>query len=694
MILLVALGLASIAIGIAHWQGWKSTGWWIALTIIGFAATLQLVHAGPGIRYPRFQPWDIGDKTRLLALLLLTGQTVITAAFWYPRLKILTAQLRQRVRWWQIVLFAAFVIVTSAVPSRDLVGYAAELLVAPLVQLVALGSVGATVVSLPTDGLHRVSAWSRSLLGGSDGYKSASPSIDAFAVSAALWVTIVCAFLAITVYQRHPHVPDEVSYLFQARYFAQGALWMPAPPVPPAFDVDLMIYQPTRWFAPNPPGWPAVLAIGAWFGVPWLVNPILAGINVVLAYTLVWRLYGKPTARLTILFLATSPWYLFLGMSFMTHTLTFAAAAVAALVVWNLRQGRSTLWAILGGAGLALLGTIRPLEGLIVSALLGLWSLGGLGRSLVHRVTGLGVLAASAMALGTYGLWYNSVLTGGPLTFPLMTYFDEVYGVGSNALGFGPNIGAGWVIDAFHGHSLVEAVLNMGLNLPLVNTELLGWPTGCFILIAAMLLWGRLSRTDWWLVGFVVTVIMVHWIYWFAGGPDFGARYWYLILLPLLMLSARAVLAFSHWEGASRGGHEEDVRPLVGSLVLTGLALTLFIPWRATDKYFHYRGMRPDIRTLAAQHDFGRSLVLVRGARAPDYASAVTYNPIDLEAPVPIYVWDRGPVTDQPLAAAFPDRPVWIVEGPTRTGDGFRVVAGPLPPGETLAERHRIDSRR
>ena len=73
-------------------------------------------------------------------------------------------------------------------------------------------------------------------------------------------------------------------------------------------------------------------------------------------------------------------------------------------------------------------------------------------------------------------------------------------------------------------------------------------------------------------------------------------------------------------------------------------------------------------------------LVLVRGRRHPDYASAAVYNPIDLRARTPVYAWDASPELRAQVLAACPDRAVWIVDGPTLTGSGYRVVAGPVPP--------------
>ena len=60
----------------------------------------------------------------------------------------------------------------------------------------------------------------------------ARPRIDRFVLVAAAWAMAASGILAYLVYQGHPHIPDEVSFLLQARYFAAGKLAMAAPPVP------------------------------------------------------------------------------------------------------------------------------------------------------------------------------------------------------------------------------------------------------------------------------------------------------------------------------------------------------------------------------------------------------------------------------------------------------------------------------
>ena len=209
------------------------------------------------------------------------------------------------------------------------------------------------------------------------------------------------------------------------------------------------------------------------------------------------------------------------------------------------------------------------------------------------------------------------------------------------------------------------------------------WRT--FVLLAVLLASRTLRRPDTWMLITIVTVILAHAFYWFSGGPDFGARYWYLILVPCIALSARG-LEFVSGRFASTA---DAARPYVLALALCAISVLVFTPWRAADKYFHYRTMRPDVRQLARSHEFGRSLVLIRGRRMPDYMSAAPYNPVELGGDSPVYAWDAAADVRRRLLEAYRDRPVWIIDGPSRTGQGFRVVAGPLTPDQALQENQR-----
>jgi hypothetical protein len=179
----------------------------------------------------------------------------------------------------------------------------------------------------------------------------------------------------------------------------------------------------------------------------------------------------------------------------------------------------------------------------------------------------------------------------------------------------------------------------------------------------------------------IAAVFSAYFFYYFSGGPDFGARYWFFMLVPCLALTVRGVQFLERMlpDAAIYG----STRAIAAVLSLSLIALCNFFPWRAIDKYFHYRGMRPDIRILAKEYGFAKSLVLIRGNRDTDYASAATYNPVDLYADAPVYAWDRNAEVRSQLLRAYPERRVWIVNGPSITHSGFRVLQGPLTAYET-----------
>ena len=252
-----------------------------------------------------------------------------------------------------------------------------------------------------------------------------------------------------------------------------------------------------------------------------------------------------------------------------------------------------------------------------------------------------------------------------------MDYTDRVYGPGRNAMGFGPDRGLGWGgLDPLPGHGPLDVLINGNLNLFQINIELLGWSVGSVLALTLLLVARRMRPADWGMAAAAGLVIGAHALYWFSGGPDFGARYWYLVIIPLIVLSARSLLEF--------GSGSEGGRTWAAAAVLVAGVMTVFVPWRAVDKYHNYRAMRPDVRVLAEEQQFGDALILVRGNQDPDYQGALVLNPLDLTGPGPIYAWDRSLEVRAELLAAYPDRPVWVIDGPTLTGAGWTVLTGPI----------------
>ena len=670
----LACSIACLPLGWAFDQRWRPFCLWVTLALLSQAAALQLIDAGSRIHYQHYLGWDelLGGTHRLLLALLGLQAVCVVLGIWGRRPAI-SSWLRLNFRPWGLVAIGAVFGLSAAAVSRDVPFYVAELVWAAFLQTVNLGNIVLVAWSFPSEVLPNWKArWDR--LFGSARWQGFG--IDRVALWAAAWVLVCAALLSTVSYQRFPHLADEVVALYQARYFAEGMLTMPAPAVPEAFDMDLMVYKENRWYCPVPPGWPALLSVGVRLGAPWLVNPCLAAMNLLLVSILFEALYDRRVARLAVLLLAISPWHLFMAMNFLPHTSLLTCALIAAVAVTQARKTQRVLWGWVAGLALGFGSWIRPLDALVAGVLMALWSLGWGGRRLKPAALAGLVLATAGSGAGQ--LYYNQLLTGSATSFPIQAYTDKYYGPGSNAIGFGPERGLPWPLDPYPGHSPRDAVVNANLNLFSVNVELFGWSIGS-LLVVALLLFGRDGRgADFGMVFTIVAVIGALSFYWFSGGPDFGARYWYLAIVPLTALTARGIEFLKELlERSGPQGAPNGTRIHLAVVILCGLTLVNYLPWRAIDKYFHYLGMRPEIGRLAQEYDFRESLVFVRGDRFPDYMAAALYNPIDLGSASTLYVWDRGPALRAQLREAYPRRRVWVVNGPTITGRGFRVVQRP-----------------
>ncbi|MBI3483714.1 MAG: hypothetical protein HY012_00970, partial [Acidobacteria bacterium] len=307
--------------------------------------------------------------------------------------------------------------------------------------------------------------------------------------------------------------------------------------------------------------------------------------------------------------------------------------------------------------------------------------------------------AFTGLAMTGLFLAYNQALTGSPTRLPLDLWADTTYGVGSNRLGFGKDIGNwGWIgLDALPGHGAIDVVMNTNHNLHLVNFEQFGWACGSLLFVLLLPL-GRGRKNDGLMWGLAVGTVAALSLYWFSGGPDFGARYWYQMIVPLAVLTVRGAMEFAlRMNSAAPATHVGGGERVWAFLLLASALGTLnVVPWRALDKYHHYRGVRPELRALAEEKQFGRSLVIVRGKLWPDMAPVAWLSSLrfDREAEGTIYLLDPGAETREHLRSSYADRPVWIVAGGGVTGEAARILAGPIAPNQPLPALPELNSRK
>jgi hypothetical protein len=670
-----------------------------ALAIAGQACALQLIDVRPYAVFQHYQSWSwvLGARTPAVWGVFLQSVIVLVLTWrWRARLRATFARVAPVGAWLILVLTVGF---SLAVPTMSVSFFFGETILAGWLALMTALNLALAVIALPDAVLARSVSWVEGRLTMGSGGTSPRRWDRRLPLWVALWVALVAAGASYFALERVPHIDDSVSNLFQAKYFAAGRLYLPAPPDTEAFRIDLAVVQAGKWFGYAFPGWPAVLAVGVLAGVPWLVNPVLGGLLILLAHAWVRRRCGRGTANVTVLLIATSSWLIFTSAEMMGHPLA-AVLAVAALLAFDRAisgtqvseptgsraPGRShwILWASLAGAATGALMLTRAFDGALVAIALAATTV--LDRSIVRSFPALVIAGVVAAGVAATSFSYNQAVTGLATYPPHLAWAEGRYGPGVDVIGFGPHVGIDrWRnLDPLPGHGAPDVILNLNKNLFMVNADLFGWATGSLLFAALALGLGRWRRADGVMLALPVIFMAGYSLFWFSGGPDLGARYWYPLVVPLAVISTRGAQMLAAEFG--RAGTLAQPGARVGAFLLAltvGAAVTV-LPWRAVTKHYRYRGIGGEVRTLAEARGFGRALVFVRADSRADYQSAFNLNPAMFDGPETVYAWDAGPEHSAAVVSRLADRPVWVI-GRQASAPGeaapFVVIAGPLAPG-------------
>ena len=224
--------------------------------------------------------------------------------------------------------------------------------------------------------------------------------------------------------RRFPFSGDDYSYLYEARLFASGHLYAKDPfydPTLPFYDcveTDCLRDDHGHRFSKYPPGWPALLAIGARLRMAWLIDPLLGAALVVLVVNYAERHWGGRFATNTSLLLLLCFFFVYYAASFRAHTAT-ALFIFAAFLLYETNESEAQPSKFrIGGAG-ALLGysaMIRYIDWIPLA----LWIVLHLIRR--KRFVDLGIFALALSILASGNLLYDALVSGHPLQVPATMY--------------------------------------------------------------------------------------------------------------------------------------------------------------------------------------------------------------------------------------------------------------------------------
>lgn len=675
---IATLGLSALPFALGLWTRWQSAGVMAALFLAGFAAQLAL-------KDPFwFQHFRLSAGGLSPAMLAVVGVQGIAAAayLWRTGGPGHLTRIGGAMGWGRLALLA-FVLVVASKAAMDFIAtenparYLKQLAIAVVFLGCNLLSLAAFVAALPGPALSAAVGRVAILVAPADAERAAAASGRSLPWIAALFVLVLCAMISLWSFDGVPHL-DGIVYLFHARYFAEGQLSVPVPAVVEAFDHYLMDANGDRWFSVNLPGWPAALVAALWSGVPWLFNPVLAAVCVVLLHRFVRLQADRRTADLVAILLAVSPWFLSISSTYLLHTFTAALVLGAWVLLQKAREAHSFHVPFLAGALMGWLFLSRPLEGVYMGVLTGLWTLSFLTDRRQWRTVvmyGLGCIS-----VGILLFVYNATLTGSPMKLPMTAYLDRFWGPGANAIGFGPDRGPpDWGnVDVFPGHSPTEALINFQQSLYELNFDLFGWAGASLFFALVFLIWGRWTHLAAAMAVITGVTVLLYALYWYVGGFYAGPRYWFMALVPMLVFSALGIREFVMRMHALYPQGQVAER-LTALLLMLGVAsVAVFESWLSFNKYPDINSYHADYLALSRQDELRKALVFVHIEKPERFGSAFWLNDFGDGADTPLFAIDLGAEVNRRVAAAYPERKIFLVEGRSARYSRATVVAGPI----------------
>jgi 4-amino-4-deoxy-L-arabinose transferase-like glycosyltransferase len=509
-------------------------------------------------------------------------------------------------------------------------------------------------------------------------------SIYGFLIILLAIVTVWSSAVINTEYlERMPHVQDSVNYLFQAQIFSMGRLYMDAPEHADYFASELQVVKNNRWYSHYPFFVPFLFMIGLKLGITWLVNPIIAGLSVLLIYQIGKDSYNRMVGLWAAIFLVSSPFFMVMSASFMAHPTGLFLTAAA---LWFfIRQQKSVTMTntVLLGLSLGLLLNTRPLTAFALTLPITGFHIQNrhlFSKRFVRHLTIYCLVLACCAAMF---LTYSSLLSGksfqfvthtavsetrGPSSIPLVNRFmNSLSAIGVGRQGHTPAIGLGTT------RALLELLHTYTLNWP-------GWFNFSFFLIP-LIPWRRIDNDRFFYWTFI-SIPLLYTLYW-RSAIMYGPRYIYEVLPMIVILSARGLdVCADAAEWVYQNSPMKNWNTLSVAKPASLIVLYLFTGWLVytnIDQYYisntynlrqkpivalvpmrlsevrYFNGIRRSIQDAVENHNISNAVVFVHDPRWQGFGSVASFNHPRLNTDV-VYARDPGNDKYQAILDMFPGK--------------------------------------
>jgi len=330
------------------------------------------------------------------------------------------------------------------------------------------------------------------------------------------------------IFEHIPHVQDSLVQVFHAKILSVGKVAVPSHPIREFFDFSHMINN-GKWYSVYPPGHSFLIMLGFFVSMPWMVNPLLGSLSILLFYFIGKELYDEKIGRIALLLGLFSPFIIFMSSEFMSHSSALFFLLLFILFFAKTTKQASIFYPLFAGGSLGMALLARPVTAMAVSVPFAIYALFSLIKYFKKYALRLSIMLTTCFVFIGLLFTFNYLTNSDPLLFG----YEVKWGPKHN-LGFGNGI---WG-EIHTPQKGLQQNLN---NLNALNKYLFEWPIPCLLFMFIPFAVASREIWDYILINSFFSLSLIYFFFWYQDWC-FGPRYMYEASIMAIILTSRGIL--------------------------------------------------------------------------------------------------------------------------------------------------------
>ncbi|MDQ1326771.1 MAG: 2 protein [Candidatus Poribacteria bacterium] len=457
-------------------------------------------------------------------------------------------------------------------------------------------------------------------------------------------ITNICSYF---IFGHVPHVQDNIDQVFHAKIFLNGHLTVLSHQYKEFFDFTHNINN-GKWYSEYPPGHTFILMLGLLVGAPWIINPLLGSLSIVLFYLIGREIFDEKIGRLSALLGILSPFIIFMSSEFFSHaTALFCISLFALFFVKTVNSKFKFYYPLIAGVSLGVCLNARPFTAIGIVIPYIIYASYLLIRHTKIYLSRFTIMIVSFALFVGILLGFNYLTNGNPFLFAYEVLHGKQHNPGFGHSAWGPP------------HTPLKGLIQDLNDLNALNKYLFEWciPSTFFVLLFFM--GKRQNKWDYLLISSVFSLPFVYFFYWYQGWC-FGPRFAYESTLPLILLTARGIIHTPEIMQDRFNCKNVSMQRLYVNLTIIFcviIAMSVNVPVLVKQYSNSSWGVNTDVQRAVRREKISNAVVFVGSY----YGSVLAENSPLLDSSI-IYVRDLG-VKNKQMMKYYPDRRYYLANG-------------------------------